>query len=121
MKIVYRDVSEEFCALLQECVKDKNRIAHIAVTPSELNMLLRHKNARHFLGEFISRRDMREVPHQKAITEARQQLEATTDTEEQQRLFNVVSDAEEAIHTIRQEVPKEFTQSGVRIKVVMSA
>lgn len=120
MHIVYKDISEEFCQLLQSCMNKRDAVKCINVTQTEMAMLLSHRNSHQFLGDYVQKRKSDLTKLENEQLNYRRQLERVTTQAERQALFDKISDAEEKHHAISSFVPREIIQSGIRIVVTLN-
>ena len=121
MRIVYKDISEEFLALMQEASNNRNKISCIQVTRPEMQALLSHTNAKVYFSDYMGPRlvRLREIDnHKRSLT---QQLEYTRTNEERQVIFNKQSELEREIAKLNEAVPAQIVQNGIVIKVAMKA
>lgn len=119
MRIVYRDIAEEFIGLLQSCMNRRDKIASIDVTRPELTALLKHKDASKFLGDYIVQRNVKEQEIRQRMFKLGQELERVTSQDERQRIWDETSTCEEELHKLFNDIPTELTQSGIRIRVTL--
>lgn len=121
MRIIYKDISEEFLALMQEAQNNRNKISCINVTRPEMQALLTHTNAKIYFSDYMAPRLnlLKEIDmHKRSLL---QQLEYVQTPEERQNIFNKQSELERQIAAIQEEVPAQIIQNGITIKVAMKA
>lgn len=119
MRIVYRDIADEFVQLLQQCMNRRDKVSSIDVTRPELEALLKHKNAHQFLGDYVSQRNVKEQEIRQRIFKLGQELEQVTTQDERQRIWDATSECEEELHKLLNTIPLRIMQSGIHIRVTM--
>jgi len=121
MRIVYRDIAQEFAVLMQEAMQNRDKVSSIQVTRAELSALLNHLDGKRFFSDYWGPREVRlrqlSTEHH-ALT---QKLEHVTTQVERQEIFDAKSAIEREQAKITEEVPDQITQNGILIKVVMKA
>lgn len=121
MRIVYKDISQEFAALMQEAMQNRGAITCINVTRQELSMLFAHTSANLFFSDYIGPRNAKVQRIDRDLAALAQKLERVTTQVERQHVFNERSDLESAKAKLIEDIPSDFMQNGIRIKVAMKA
>jgi hypothetical protein len=121
MRIVYKDITKEFRQLLQGCQNQKDSIACIQVTQSELTQILKHLDGPQLLPDYFQRRQVRLDEIARERLQLKHDLERAVGDAAREAIYNKDSDLELEAHNITEKVPREITQNGVLIKVVMKA
>ncbi len=122
MRIVYKDIGDEFAKLLQEAINNRDKISMIQVTRAEMNALLKHQKASMFFGEYIERRNIKEQQLRNQIdVTLKQALERAVTSDEKQVIYDRISDAEMALHKLMNDPIGEITNNGITIRVTMQA
>lgn len=119
MRIVYRDISQEFRQLLQTCMNQRDKVASINVTRAEMQALLTHAEAKQFLGDYLGPRAAKHQELLKTQQRLKQELEHITTQVGRQEHWDKMSQNEEELHAFISEVPRELTQSGIRVVVTV--
>ena len=121
MRIVYKDISTEFAALMQEAMANRSAITCINVTRQELQMLFAHTSANLFFSDYLGPRNAKVQRIDRDLNALAQKLERVTTQVERQQVFNERSDLETERAKLTDDVPSDFMQNGIRIKVAMKA
>ncbi len=120
MRIIYKDIGQEFAALMQEAHKHKASISCINVTRQELTALFAHTNANLFFSDYMGPRAAKVRGLDQALMALSQKLERVTTQAERQAVFDERTALERQKSDLVDGVPNELTQNGVRIKVTMN-
>lgn len=121
MRIQYIDITQKFRELLQEAINNRANVRHITVTKDEMRQLVQHAKAAEYLPDYMQPREaeMRQLNGQK--NKLRGDLEHTRTQQEKQAIFDKMSDVETRILAMQQQVPDQIRQSGILIRVGMTA
>lgn len=121
MRIVYKDITQEFAVLLQEAMQNRDKVACIHVTRPELHSLLNHLDGKRFFSDYWGPREVRLRQLANDLNVLGQKLERVSTQVERQEIFDAKSAIEREQAKITEEVPDQITQNGILIKVVMKA
>lgn len=121
MRIVYRDISQEFAVLMQEAVQNRDKVQCIQVTRAELSALLNHLDGKRFFPDYWGPREARLRQLSVEFNALTQKLEHVTTQVARQEIFDAKSKIEREQAKITEEVPDQVTQNGIVIKVAMKA
>lgn len=121
MRIVYKDITQEFAVLMQEAMQNKDKVSCIQVTRAELSALLNHLDGKRFFPDYWGPREARLRQLSTEYNALTQKLEHVTTQVERQAIFDAKSTIEREQAKITDEVPDLITQNGITIKVAMKA
>lgn len=121
MRILYKDISQEFAALMQEAMQNRDKVACIQVTRPELQALLTHLDGKRYFSDYWGPRDANIRNLNARYQALTHNLERVTTQVERQAIFDEKSQIERDIAKITDEVPDMITQNGITIKVAMKA
>lgn len=121
MRIVYKDINQEFAVLMQEAMQNRDKVACIHVTRPELHSLLNHVDGKRFFSDYWGPREVKLRDLAQRFNALSQKLEHVTTQVERQAIFDEKSAIEREKAKITEEVPDQIIQNGITIKVVMKA
>lgn len=120
MKIVYKDPTEQFKQLLQTAISQRHSVAQISVTQQEMEMLIKHRDAKLYFGDYINERNAKIVNLKNKLSVLQGQSATAQDMDAKMKIFDQQSVVERQINDLENAVPKQVTQSNVIIKVTMN-
>lgn len=121
MRILYKDISQEFAVLMQEAMQNRDKVACIQVTRAELSALLNHMEGKRYFPDYWGPRQAKLLQLSTRYNALTQKLEHVTTQVERQAIFDEKSQIERDQAKITDEVPDVVTQNGITIKVAMKA
>lgn len=121
MRIVYRDISQEFAALMQEAQQNRDKVACIQVTRPELHALINHLDGKRFFSDYWGPREVKLRELTNRHNALSNKLEHVTTQVERQAIFDEKSQIEREQYKITDEVPDQIVQNGITVRVVMKA
>lgn len=120
MKIVYKDPTEQFKQLLQTAISQRHAVSQISVTQQEMEMLVKHRDAKLYFGDYINERNAKVVNLKNKLSVLQGQSATAKDMAAKMKLFDEQSVIERQISDLENAVPKQIVQSNVIVKVTMN-
>ena len=119
MHLVYNDPLDELTHLI-ELARRNPRIKYVAVTKSELRMILKHGSLSKVLPRFAqSRTNLLRTVNAKIVQVKNNLSNEDLSEEERLRLFSVQDTLEKQKMDIEDKIPKQIVEEGYTIKVTL--